>query len=149
MANTPWDGSDRRNQDDSNLLNLTADIVAAHVSNNVVAVNDLPQLITNVRSALGGLGGPPPVAKQEPMVSVRTSVKPDYIACLECGIKGTIIKRHLMTHHALTPAEYRAKWSLPADYPMTAPNYSKRRRELAIELGLGSKLKKRKTLTTK
>jgi predicted transcriptional regulator len=138
MANEPWDGVNRREADDT-LLALTADIVAAHVSNNVVAVNDVPQLIANVHGALGGLGSPPPVEPKQPFVAPRNSVKPDYIVCLEDGKKLKMLKRHLMTHYGLTPAEYRAKWGLAPDYPMVAPNYSAERKKLALEIGLGQK----------
>lgn len=127
------------------LITLTADIVAAHVSNNSVAVSDLPTLIQNVHSALSGLGGAPvePEVKQEPAVSVRASVKPDYIVCLEDGKKLKMLKRHLMTHYQMTPEQYRAKWNLPADYPMVAPNYAEQRRTLAKKIGLGTKRRKR------
>ncbi|MBX9814575.1 MAG: transcriptional regulator [Proteobacteria bacterium SG_bin5] len=123
------------------LIALTADIVAAHVSNNSVAVSDLPTLISNVHNALTGLGGPAPEpeVKQEPAVSVRSSVKPDYIVCLEDGKKLKMLKRHLMTHYQMTPEQYRAKWNLPADYPMVAPNYAEQRRNLAKKIGLGTK----------
>ena len=126
------------------LVSLTADIVAAHVSNNSVAVSDLPLLIQNVHGALVGLGGkaPPPEVKQEPAVSVRASIKPDYIVCLEDGKKLKMLKRHLMTHYQLTPEQYRAKWNLPADYPMVAPNYAEQRRSLAKKIGLGTKRRK-------
>jgi len=123
------------------LITLTSDIVAAHVSNNSVAVDDLAALITNVYGALAGLGGSAPVEeeKPEPAVSVRASVKPDYIVCLEDGKKLKMLKRHLMTHYNMTPEEYRARWNLPADYPMVAPNYAEKRRELAKKIGLGRK----------
>jgi predicted transcriptional regulator len=123
------------------LITLTADIVSAHVSNNSVAVNDLPTLIQNVHGALTGLGGraEEPAAKPEPAVSVRSSVKPDYIVCLEDGKKLKMLKRHLMTHYSMTPDEYRQKWSLNADYPMVAPNYAEQRRSLAKKIGLGTK----------
>ncbi|WP_010543712.1 MucR family transcriptional regulator [Sphingomonas elodea] len=126
------------------LIALTADIVAAHVSNNSVAVSDLPQLISNVHGALSGLGTvqPEPEVKQEPAVSVRASVKPDYIVCLEDGKKLKMLKRHLMTHYQMTPEQYRAKWNLPADYPMVAPNYAEQRRSLAKKIGLGTKRRK-------
>ena len=129
------------------LITLTADIVAAHVSNNSVAVSDLPVLIANVHGALAGLGGtaPVPEVKQEPAVSVRSSIKPDYIVCLEDGKKLKMLKRHLMTHYQMTPEQYRAKWNLPADYPMVAPNYAEQRRTLAKKIGLGTK--RRKTAT--
>ena len=123
------------------LLTLTADIVAAHVSNNSVAVNDLPNLIQNVHSALSGISshGAAAEPKQEPKVSIRASVKPDYIVCLEDGKKQKMLKRHLMTNHGLTPDEYRQKWGLSADYPMVAPNYAEQRRVLAKSIGLGTK----------
>jgi predicted transcriptional regulator len=127
------------------LVTLTADIVAAHVSNNSVAVSDLPVLIQNVHGALSGLGRPAaaPEVKQEPAVSIRASVKPDYIVCLEDGKKLKMLKRHLMTHYQMTPEQYRAKWNLPADYPMVAPNYAEQRRTLAKKIGLGTKRRKR------
>jgi predicted transcriptional regulator len=123
------------------LITLTADIVSAHVSNNSVAVNDLPTLIQNVHNALSGLGGhvEEPQVKQEPAVSVRSSIKPDYIVCLEDGKKLKMLKRHLMTHYQMTPDEYRQKWGLNADYPMVAPNYAEQRRTLAKKIGLGTK----------
>ncbi len=127
------------------LITLTADIVAAHVSNNDVAVTDLAPLIQNVYSALAGLNDAPviPQVKQEPAVSVRSSVKPDYLVCLEDGKKLKMLKRHLMTHYQLTPDDYRAKWNLPADYPMVAPNYAEQRRNLAKKIGLGTKRRRR------
>jgi predicted transcriptional regulator len=123
------------------LLTLTADIVAAHVSNNSVAVNDLPNLIQNVHSALSGISsaGSAPEPKPEPKVSIRSSVKPDYIVCLEDGKKLKMLKRHLMTHYNLTPEQYRQKWGLSAEYPMVAPNYAEQRRKLAKSIGLGTK----------
>jgi predicted transcriptional regulator len=126
------------------LVTLTADIVAAHVSNNSVAVSDLPVLIANVHGALAGLGStaPAPEVKQEPAVSVRSSIKPDYIVCLEDGKKLKMLKRHLMTHYQMTPEQYRTKWNLPADYPMVAPSYAEQRRSLAKKIGLGTKRRK-------
>ncbi|MBY0305058.1 MAG: MucR family transcriptional regulator [Sphingomonas sp.] len=126
------------------LITLTADIVAAHVSNNSVAVSDLPVLIANVHGALAGLGGPviELEVKQEPAVSIRSSIKPDYITCLEDGKKLKMLKRHLMTHYQMTPEQYRTKWNLPADYPMVAPNYAEQRRTLAKKIGLGTKRRK-------
>lgn len=123
------------------LLTLTADIVAAHVSNNSVAVNDLPNLIQNVHEALTGISASRAAAqeKPEPKVSIRASVKPDYIVCLECGKKQKMLKRHLMTNHNMTPSEYRQKWGLSPDYPMVAPNYAEQRRALAKSIGLGTK----------
>ena len=123
------------------LLTLTADIVAAHVSNNSVAVNDLPNLIQNVHAALNGISNAPsaPEPKPEPKVSIRSSVKPDFIVCLEDGKKLKMLKRHLMTHYNMTPEQYRQKWGLSADYPMVAPNYAEQRRTLAKSIGLGTK----------
>jgi predicted transcriptional regulator len=123
------------------LITLTSDIVAAHVSNNNVEVDELPTLITNVFGALAGLGEAVPVVEKlpEPAVSIRASIKPDYIVCLEDGKKLKMLKRHLMTHYNLTPEQYRARWNLPADYPMVAPNYAEKRRELAKKIGLGRK----------
>ena len=129
------------NHNKTELLSLTADIVSSHVSNNSVAVSDLPGLISNVYAALSDLGrslGPENV-QQEPAVAIRASIKPDYIVCLEDGKKMKMLKRHLMNSYGLTPHAYRAKWNLPADYPMVAPNYAERRRNLAIRIGLGTK----------
>ena len=123
------------------LITLTSDIVAAHVSNNSVAVEDVAGLISNVYGALAGLGQAVTVveALPEPAVSIRASIKPDYIVCLEDGKKLKMLKRHLMTHYNMTPDQYRARWNLPADYPMVAPNYAEMRRALAKEIGLGRK----------
>ncbi len=123
------------------LITLTSDIVAAHVSNNSVSVDDIPALITNVYGALAGLGqaAPAPEVRPEPAVSIRASIKPDYVVCLEDGKKLKMLKRHLMTHYNLTPDQYRTRWNLPSDYPMVAPNYAEKRRELAKKIGLGRK----------
>ncbi|PKB25917.1 MucR family transcriptional regulator [Novosphingobium kunmingense] len=123
------------------LITLTSDIVAAHVSNNSVSADEVASLINSVYGALAGLGGSAPVEEKapEPAVSVRSSVKPDYIVCLEDGKKLKMLKRHLMTHYNLTPEQYRARWNLPADYPMVAPNYAEKRRDLAVKIGLGRK----------
>lgn len=134
-------------ENEEQLVSLTADIVAAHVSNNSVAISDLPSLIANVHAALSGIatgGSAPEPAKLEPAVSIRSSVKPDYIVCLDDGKKLKMLKRHLMTHYGITPDEYRAKWGLPADYPMVAPNYSAQRQALALTIGLGRKRRRRK-----
>jgi predicted transcriptional regulator len=126
------------------LIALTADIVSAHVSNNNVTVTDLPLLIQNVHSALNSLGDAlvEPEARPEPAVSIRSSIKPDYVVCLEDGKKLKMLKRHLMTHYQLTPDQYRAKWNLPSDYPMVAPNYAEQRRTLAKKIGLGTQRRK-------
>ena len=120
------------------LITLTSDIVAAHVSNNSVSVDEVPALISNVYGALAGLGGEAAIEEKlpEPAVSIRASIKPDYIVCLEDGKKLKMLKRHLMTHYNLTPEQYRARWNLPADYPMVAPNYAEKRRDLAKKIGL-------------
>ncbi len=120
------------------LITLTADIVAAHVSNNSVAVSDLPVLIGNVHNALAGLSpNAVPEVILEPAVPIKASIKRDYIICLDDGKKLKMLKRHLMTHYGMTPDDYRAKWGLPADYPMVAPAYAEQRRVLAKAIGLG------------
>ena len=121
------------------LITLTADIVAAHVSNNSVAVSDVPTLIGNVHAALAGLSNEvaAPEVVLEPAVPVRASIKRGYIICLEDGKKLKMLKRHLMTHYGMTPDDYRAKWGLAADYPMVAPAYAEQRRVLAKAIGLG------------
>ena len=126
---------------DESLMSLTADIVAAHVSHNRVTAADLPGLIQSVYGALNGLGqAPAPVEKKrEPAVSVRSSVKPDALTCLECGQKLKMLKRHLSTDHGLTPDAYRARWNLAKDYPIVAPDYAAKRKELALKIGLGRK----------
>jgi predicted transcriptional regulator len=130
--------ADDSNQANEMLITLTADIVAAHVSNNSVAVSDLPMLIANVHGALAALDGTAvPEVVLEPAVPIRNSVKRDYIVCLDDGKKLKMLKRHLMTHYGMTPDDYRAKWGLPADYPMVAPAYAEQRRDLAKAIGLG------------
>lgn len=133
--------ADTIDQPDEMLLTLTSDIVAAHVGNNSVAVVDMPELIKSVYASLTGLGAEQPPVEEElvPAVSIRSSVKPDYIVCLEDGKKLKMLTRHLRSQYNLTPDQYRARWKLPADYPMTAPGYSERRRELAKSIGLGRK----------
>ena len=133
--------SDQENR--SELLELTSEIVAAHVSNNTLAVNDLPQLIQDVYETLATVGTAPASSKKlQPAVSVKKSVTPDYIVCLEDGKKLKMLKRHLKTAYNMTPDEYREKWGLPRDYPMVAPNYAKHRSDLAKEIGLGKKSNK-------
>lgn len=119
------------------LVNLTADIVSAHVQANSVEPSDFPTLIQNVHAALAGLGREKVEETLEPAVPIRSSVKRDYIVCLEDGKKMKMLKRHLRNAYDMSPEEYRAKWSLPADYPMVAPAYAERRRELAKKIGLG------------
>ena len=123
------------------LLSLTADIVAAHVANNRVATNEVADLISQVHSALSGLGTPLKTEEPEPQpaVPVRSSIKHDYIVCLEDGKKLKMLKRYLRTNYSMTPEQYRAKWDLPRDYPMVAPAYAEKRRGLAHAIGLGRK----------
>jgi predicted transcriptional regulator len=128
--------------DNETLVTLTADIAAAFVSNNRVASSEIADLISSVHAALGGLEDPTAKeapTKAEPAVAIRASVKPDYIVCLEDGKKLKMLKRHLMTHYQMTPAQYREKWNLKADYPMVAPNYAETRKALALKSGLGRK----------
>ncbi|HEX6957023.1 MAG TPA: MucR family transcriptional regulator [Ferrovibrio sp.] len=129
--------------DKSELLALTAEIVAAHVSNNRLDAGDLPGLIRNVYGTLAGIDGragaaaPKLAERPAPAVSVKKSVTPDYIVCLEDGKKLKMLKRHLMSHYNLTPEQYRERWGLPPDYPMVAPNYALHRQVLAKKIGLG------------
>ncbi|ESZ11054.1 MucR family transcriptional regulator [Mesorhizobium sp. M0923] len=126
------------------IIELTADVVSAYVSNNPVPVGDLPALIGQVHAALKGTAGSVSAEKPEalkPAAPIKKSVTPDYIVCLEDGKKFKSLKRHLSTHYGLTPDEYRAKWGLPADYPMVAPNYAAARSALAKTMGLGRKPK--------
>ena len=126
------------------LLELTTEIVAAHVGNNTIGVNDLPKLIQDVYQSLSNVGAlPVEPEKPKPAVAIKKSVFPDYIICLENGKKLKMLKRHLKTAHNMTPDEYREKWGLPADYPMVAPNYANRRSNLAKEIGLGTKARRR------
>ena len=125
----------------TDLIGLTADIVAAHAANNTVPVADMPGLISSVYGALSDLGTPKLAAPEvhEPVVSIRASVKPDRVTCLCCGYEGKMLKRHLMTAHGLTPEEYRARYSLKADHPLVAPDYAAVRADLAKKIGLGRK----------
>jgi len=129
-----------RNQDI--LLELTADLVSAYVSNNPVPAAELPNLIAEVHAALGRVGSVPeqaPIEKQKPAVNPKRSVFDDYIICLEDGKKFKSLKRHLMTHYGLTPEQYREKWGLEPNYPMVAPSYAAARSLLAKKTGLGRK----------
>ena len=122
------------------LLELTGRIVAAYVSASPVTQQELPGLIRNVHTALQDLTQPSPAAPKaalEPAVPVRRSITPDHIICLEDGKKFKSLKRHLRTRYSMSPDEYRAKWNLPPDYPMVAPNYAKERSSLAKKMGLG------------
>jgi predicted transcriptional regulator len=139
--------TDADKSDSSDLLiELTAEIVAAYVSNNSVAANDLPGVISQVHAALGGTATPAEdvLEKPKPAVSIRRSIQSDHLVCLEDGQKFKSLKRHLMTHHGLTPEQYRERWELPADYPMVAPAYAEARSRLAKEMGLGQKRKRGK-----
>ena len=121
------------------LISLTSDIVCAHVGNNNIGVGELPLLIGSVYEALVNLGQPVSTVedRQEPAVSVRASIKPDYIVCLEDGKKLKMLKRYLRTNFDMSPEQYRARWGLPLDYPMVAPSYAEKRRVLAKQIGLG------------
>lgn len=123
------------------LITHTTDIVVSYVSNNSLGADEVSSLIQNVYGTLAGLGNDGAVAeaRPEPAVSVRSSVKKDHIVCLEDGKKMKMLKRHLMTDHGMTPEEYRARWNLPSDYPMVAPDYAEKRRDLAKKIGLGRK----------
>jgi predicted transcriptional regulator len=127
-------------QKSDDLLKLATDIVAAYVSNNTVAVSDLPSMIKSVHATLGGLSGggvADMTTTQKPAVNVKKSVTPEYIVCLEDGKKLKMLKRYLRSRYSMSPEEYRSKWGLPADYPMVAPNYAAQRSEFAKKIGLG------------
>jgi predicted transcriptional regulator len=128
----------------NDLLALTTEIVAAHVSNNTVALGDLPQLINQVYQSLANIGTVPvaPAARPQPAVNVKKSVMPEYIVCLEDGKKLKMLKRHLKTAYNMTPEAYRERWGLPPDYPMVAPNYARQRSRLAKEIGLGTRARR-------
>ncbi|MDP6588376.1 MAG: MucR family transcriptional regulator [Alphaproteobacteria bacterium] len=134
--------ANENNTDDNELLRLTAKIVASYVGNNSLGADQVPEIVRTVSAALrqiekGKIG--PDKAAGKPAVPIRRSVTPDFIVCLEDGRKLKMLKRHLRTTFGMTPDEYRARWGLPADYPMVAPNYAKRRSELAKKIGLGQK----------
>lgn len=138
------DTSETPSRNSDVLIELTADVVAAYVSNNPVPVGDLPSLIADVHAALGRVGGAteqPPAEKQKPAVNPKRSVQDDYIVCLEDGKKFKSLKRHLMTHYGMTPEQYREKWGLDPSYPMVAPSYAAARSSLAKKMGLGRKRK--------
>jgi predicted transcriptional regulator len=126
-------------RNNNELLALTADIVSSHVANNTLAVGDIAPLIEQVYQTLARVGSAEPAQdKPKPAVTVRRSVTPNFIICLEDGKKLKMLKRHLKTRYNMTPDEYREKWGLSADYPMVAPNYAAQRRELAKQIGLGT-----------
>ena len=136
MSDTLEEGREDR------LVELTADVVAAYVSNNSVQTSDLPNLIAEVHSALGSTTineESRSDTQQKPAVPIKKSVQHEYIICLEDGLKFKSLKRHLMTYHGLTPEAYRAKWNLPASYPMVAPAYAEKRSKLAKDMKLGHK----------
>ena len=135
--------SDQENSGE--LLALTTEIVSAHVSNNTLPVSDLPQLIQDVYKTLANVGsGQAAADRLQPAVSVKKSVHPDYIVCLEDGKKLKMLKRHLKTAYDMTPEQYRERWGLPRDYPMVAPNYAKHRSSLAKKIGLGTRPRRRR-----
>ncbi len=122
------------------LLEAACKIVAAYLRNNHVALNELSAIIKNIHHTLGTLSGGnqmEPATAQKPAISVRKSITPDYIICLEDGKKLKMLKRYLRTRYGMSPDEYRSKWGLPADYPLVAPNYAARRSEFAKKIGLG------------
>ncbi|MGE4313308.1 MAG: MucR family transcriptional regulator [Pseudobdellovibrionaceae bacterium] len=126
----------------TDLQAFTTEIVSSYLTNNELAANDVPALITSIYQTLQGLATGEttlPATSKEPAVAVKKSITPDYIICLEDGKKLKMLKRHLKTAYNLTPEEYRAKWNLPSDYPMVAPNYAKKRSALAKDIGLGKK----------
>ena len=133
------------NQTPPELVELTAKIVSAYVSNNAVVATELPHLISETHAALSRATGcivQPEREEQKPKVPVKKSVMPDHIVCLEDGKKFKSLKRHLRTHYNLSPGEYREKWGLPHDYPMVAPNYARARSDLAKRMGLGTRREK-------
>ena len=120
------------------ILKLVTEIVAAYVSKNPVAAHELPAIIKNVHATLGGFsGGEERTLPRAPAVSVKKSVQPDYIVCLEDGKKLKMLKRYLRSRYKLSPSEYRDRWNLPPDYPMVAPNYAQKRSDFAKKIGLG------------
>ncbi len=127
------------------LLELTAEIVAAHVGNNNISLADLTQLIQDIYKTLANVGNHAAAPERpQPAIPVKKSVTPEYIVCLEDGKKLKMLKRHLKTAYNMTPEEYRERWGLPADYPMVAPNYAQHRSSLAKKIGLGTKPRKRR-----
>jgi len=122
--------------------NLVAEIVSSYVGKNSVAIDQLGGVIASVHQALGALGtnaasSAAAEEKMSPAVPIRRSVQPDHVVCLECGFRGKTLRRHLRVHHGLEAAQYRARWKLPSDHPLTAPSYSAHRSAMAKQLGLG------------
>jgi predicted transcriptional regulator len=134
--------------DKANYIQLTADIVSAYVGNNTVSSAEIPALISQVYSALmrisTGAAVAGPAEPLKPAVSIKRSITPDHVVCLEDGKKFKSLKRHLGTKYQMTPDQYRAKWNLPADYPMVAPNYAAVRSQLAKQMGLGQQRRRRR-----
>ncbi len=128
------------------VLELTAQVVAAHVSNNSIPVNDLPQLIREIYQTMASVGATDSrtVERPNPAVPIKKSITPEYIVCLEDGKKLKMLKRHLKTAYDMSPEDYRERWNLPQDYPMVAPNYAKQRSRLAKQIGLGTKSRRSK-----
>ncbi len=135
----------QQEQGQREILELTTEIVAAHVSNNTVSMSDIPELIQQVFRTLSTVGanGAAAPERPQPAVPIRKSVTPDYIICLEDGKKLKMLKRHLKTAYGMTPEEYRERWGLPPDYPMVAPSYAAQRSSLAKKIGLGTKARRR------
>lgn len=137
MSDTPATG---------NYIELTAQIVSAYVSNNTVPASEIPSLISQVHSALARVSGKTGDVTAEPLkpaISLKKSITPEYIVCLEDGKKFKSLKRHLRTQYSMTPEQYREKWGLGADYPMVAPNYAAARSQLAKQMGLGQQRRRR------
>lgn len=127
---------------EKNLAQQVAEVVAAYVSNHTVEASELPQLIQQIHQSflrLNGGGEAAKAGRPDPAVSIKKSVTPEYIVCLEDGKKLKMLKRHLKATYNLSPEEYRERWNLPSDYPMVAPNYAKQRSRLAKQIGLGTK----------
>jgi predicted transcriptional regulator len=137
--------SEEQNEITRELLEHTTEIVAAHVSNNPVAVNDLPELIRQVYTTLSQVDAAvaPQAEKPQPAISIKKSITPDYLICLEDGKQLKMLKRHLKTAYDMSPETYREKWGLPHDYPMVAPNYAAQRSSLAKKIGLGTRARRR------
>ena len=127
------------NEQSPELLEHTTRIVAAHVANNPIAAAELPSVIATVHQAIAALGPEEAASRPEPAVSIKQSVKPEYIVCLDDGKKLKMLKRHLRSAYDMSPDEYRQRWGLPAGYPMVAPNYAALRSKLAKKVGLGRK----------
>lgn len=127
------------NREGADLLTLTAEIIAAHLMNNSVDAGDIPKLIHSVHKALADIDGGKGIDQLTPAVPIKKSITPEYIICLEDGKKLKMLKRYLNSAHGMTPDQYRARWGLPASYPMVAPNYARHRSGLAKKIGLGTK----------